>query len=89
MKKTDTRKEIQVIIDRIPKKNLLKVKRILEDYLAAEVGDEDSPVLIEALEDESGLKPEFIEELREAEEAVRTGNTVTLEEYLKESAEWK
>jgi hypothetical protein len=47
----------------------------------------DSPILIEPLEDECKLKPDFIRELHEAEEAVMAGNTITLEEYLKESTE--
>ncbi|MDQ7827198.1 MAG: hypothetical protein RDV48_30675 [Candidatus Eremiobacteraeota bacterium] len=85
MKKVRTRNELAAIINRVPEEKIPLVADILE-LLITDAERREDYTLLEPMEDESLLRPEFVEELKESEEAARTGNVMTLEAFLKEQA---
>jgi hypothetical protein len=89
------REALLTMVQQIPDGELEEARRMLQALVESRdkrslggtlLPEEDGETLIEPLEDENMLRPEFVAELKESEEAARRGDVVTLEEFLRGAA---
>jgi hypothetical protein len=88
----EIKNSIHRMVDQIPDEELEEARHLLQALVESRdkrslggliLPEDDGETLIEPLEDESMLQPEFIAELKESEDAARRGEVVTLEEFLR------
>jgi hypothetical protein len=85
MRKMDTRKELVGLVNKLSDEDLEEARRLLQELLEERCTHKSQRgyTLIEPMEDEGHLRPEFIAELKESEEAAKEGKTITLDAFLK------
>jgi len=73
MKKTDVKKEINILIDKLTKEDLLKAKTLIEELIVeSKIPYDDEP-----------LDEEDLQALREARQAAVEGKLIPIEEVKK------
>ena len=80
MKKLEVKKEIHVLIDQLPEEDLNTIKRLIKFFIA----EREEKIVLEPLEPEEKLRPEFVERLRLAEQEIERGEVYTLDEVARE-----
>lgn len=80
MKSLDAKKEICVLVDQLPEEDLETVKKLIKFLIA----EREETAILEPLEPEEELRPEFVARLRQAEEEIKRGEVVSHEDVRKE-----
>ncbi len=80
MKELEVKKEIYVLLDQLPEESLNIVKKLIKFLIT----EQEEVIVLEPLEPEEELRPEFVERLRAAEEEIERGEVYSLDEVAKE-----